>query len=101
MPAIVPPPDPRPPAPSPAPAPEPEAAPPPPPPPPPPPAPRPAPTSGRSRPEPGRRRAVLSRPERSAEAAAEDASLAAKAAPYAIVLLLLWILRRMFGSDDR
>jgi hypothetical protein len=31
----------------------------------------------------------------------QDPSLAAKAAPYAIVLLLLWILRRMFGSGEQ
>jgi hypothetical protein len=29
-----------------------------------------------------------------------DSSLAAKAAPYAVVLVLLWLLRRLFGSDD-
>jgi hypothetical protein len=31
----------------------------------------------------------------------DDPSLASKAAPYAVVLVLLWILRRMFGSGDR
>jgi hypothetical protein len=32
--------------------------------------------------------------------AAEEASLAAKAAPLAVVLVLLWILRRLFGGSD-
>lgn len=31
---------------------------------------------------------------------ATDPSMAAKAAPYAVVLILLWLLRRLFGSDD-
>jgi hypothetical protein len=30
----------------------------------------------------------------------DSASLAGKAAPYFVVLVLLWILRRMFGSSD-